>query len=81
MELVDAYAGLPPDVPPPQAVEENPRQSVFEAHIGLFIAMIIIAVICVIVIIIGLIWLKCRKRCGTYKNKDKNKYLKVGVEY
>ena len=52
------YAGMPGDA----VASESSRKDVWEAHMGLFITVLVLLAICLIIIIIGLICLKCKKR-------------------
>ncbi|XP_074645785.1 uncharacterized protein LOC141902044 isoform X2 [Tubulanus polymorphus] len=45
-------------------------ENVFDAHLGLFLVLIIVSIVCLISIIIGVILIKCRGRSGSYQTKS-----------
>lgn len=59
LTVLDYYKGLPADV---DSRASHHRKDVWEAHMGLFITVLVLLAICIIVIIIGLLCLKCTDR-------------------
>jgi hypothetical protein len=67
LSAIAVYPGLPEDMSPRESEE-----SLWEEHKGLFITLIVLAIICLIVIIIGLCCIKCRERGSWGPTKDQD---------
>ena len=75
--VVRAEAGIPLYILEGQTQESHGGESnIFYDHLGLFITMIIVALVCIIVIIVGLILMK---RCRNDEYYVRNIHDKVGA--
>ena len=59
LEYIQHYQGEPRE-PDPKAGAMEGHVSIWDAHMGLFIAVIVLLIICLIVIIIGILCIKCK---------------------
>ena len=61
MAVNDIYRGSGRDLPHNKP-QTGGRADIWETHMGLFITVLVLAAICLIVIIVGLVCLRCKPR-------------------
>ena len=69
MTVVSVFPGLPNNQYEPKPVLRT-AAGLWEEHMGLFICMIVLATLCLVIIVLGLICIHCRRSQG-YSRDDK----------